>query len=89
MHPTRHHIQSVLFGLAVGDALGVPIEFKSRETIRKNPVTDMIGYGTYNLPPGTWSDDSSMTFCLAEALTQDFDLNTVAQNFVKWFRECG
>ena len=87
MHPTRHHIQSALFGLAVGDALGVPVEFKSRETISKNPVTDMIGYGTYNLPPGTWSDDSSMAFCLAEALTQDFDLNTVAQNFVKWFRD--
>ncbi len=87
MHPTLHHIQSALFGLAVGDALGVPVEFKSRETIRKNPVTDMIGYGTYNLPPGTWSDDSSMTFCLAEALTQEFDLNTIGQNFVKWCYE--
>lgn len=87
MHPTLHHIQSALFGLAVGDALGVPVEFKSRETISKNPVTGMIGYGTHNLPPGTWSDDSSMTFCLAEALTQNFDLNTVAQNFVKWFRD--
>jgi len=85
--PTLHHIQSALFGVAVGDALGVPVEFKSRETISKNPVTDMIGYGTYNLPPGTWSDDSSMTFCLAEALTQDFDLNTIGQNFVKWCYE--
>jgi ADP-ribosyl-[dinitrogen reductase] hydrolase len=87
MQPTLHHIQSALFGVAVGDALGVPVEFKSRETISKNPVTDMIGYGTYNLPPGTWSDDSSMTFCLAEALTQDFDLNTIGQNFVKWCYE--
>lgn len=77
-------IKAVLFGVAVGDALGVPVEFKSRETIRRNPVREMIGYGTYGLPPGTFSDDSSMTFCLAEALTQDFDLNTIAQNFVKW-----
>lgn len=49
-----------------------------------NPVTDMIGYGTYNLPPGTFSDDSSLTFCLAEALTQDFNMQTIADNFVKW-----
>ena len=77
-------IRSVLFGVAVGDALGVPVEFKSRQAIRKNPVTDMIGYGTYNLPPGTWSDDSSLTFCLAEALAKDFDLNSIGQNFVKW-----
>ncbi len=54
-----YKIKSVLFGVAVGDALGVPVEFESRETIRKDPVTDMIGFGTYNLPPGTFSDDSS------------------------------
>lgn len=80
-------IKSILFGVAVGDALGVPVEFKSREEIRKNPVTDMVGYGTYNKPAGTWSDDSSLTFCLAEALTSDFDLNTVGENFVKWMNE--
>ena len=80
-------VKAVLFGVAVGDALGVPVEFNSRETISKNPVTDMLGYGTYNLPPGTWSDDSSLTFCLAEALTQDFDLNLIGQNFVKWVYE--
>lgn len=79
-----NQIKSVLFGVAVGDALGVPVEFKSRQVIKKNPVTDMIGYGTYNLPPGTFSDDSSLTFCLAEALTNEFDLNTIGQNFVKW-----
>jgi ADP-ribosylglycohydrolase len=78
-------IKSVLFGVAVGDALGVPVEFNSRQTISGKPVTDMIGYGTYNLPAGTWSDDSSLTFCLAEALTQqDFNLNTIGQNFVNW-----
>ncbi|MDR0864047.1 MAG: ADP-ribosylglycohydrolase family protein [Candidatus Symbiothrix sp.] len=80
-------IKSVLFGVAVGDALGVPVEFKSRQELKQNPVSDMMGYGTYNQPPGTWSDDSSLTFCLAEALTQDFDLNTIGQNFVKWYQE--
>ena len=71
----------------MGDALGVPVEFMTRETIKQNLVTDMIGYGTYNLPPGTWSDDSSLAFCLAEALTHDFDLNVIGQNFVKWLYE--
>lgn len=87
MEKLKYDIKSALFGVAVGDALGVPVEFKSRENILQNPVTDMIDYGTYNLPPGTFSDDSSMTFCLAEALTQDFDLNQIAQNFVKWYHE--
>ncbi len=80
----KEKIKSVFFGVAVGDALGVPVEFKSREIISKNPVTDMTGYGTYNLPPGTWSDDSTLTFCLAEALTKGFDLDLIGQNFVKW-----
>jgi ADP-ribosylglycohydrolase len=71
-------------GVAIGDALGVPVEFTDHNEIKKHPVTDMIGYGTYDLPPGTFSDDASLTFCLAEALTQDFDLHTVATNFVKW-----
>lgn len=47
----------------------------------------MIGYGTYNLPPGTWSDDSSLAFCLAEALIHGFDLDVIGQNFVKWYNE--
>ena len=80
-------IKSALFGIAVGDALGVPVEFNSRQRIAQNPVTDMIGFGTYHLQAGTWSDDSSLTFCLAEALTQKFDLNTIGQNFVKWYQE--
>ena len=79
-------IKSTFLGLAVGDALGVPVEFKSREEISKNPVTEMIGYGTYNLPPGTFSDDSSLTFCLAEALTKEFNTKTIAENFLKWQR---
>lgn len=80
-------IKSALFGVAVGDALGVPVEFESREEIRREPVTGMTGYGTHDLPPGTWSDDSSLTFCLAEALTQGFDVNAIGLNFVKWHRE--
>jgi len=76
--------KSMLFGVAIGDALGVPVEFKSREYLRANPVSDMTGFGTHKVPAGTFSDDSSLTFCLAEALLQDFDLNTIGQNFLRW-----
>ena len=65
MTDLHYKIRSALFGLAIGDALGVPVEFTSREYLHQKPVTDMMGYGTYNQPPGTFSDDSSMTFCLA------------------------
>lgn len=77
-------IKSVLFGLVVGDAIGVPVEFKSRDYLKTNPVTHMTGYGTYKQPLGTFSDDSSLSFCLAEALTNDFDLQIIADNFLKW-----
>jgi ADP-ribosylglycohydrolase len=81
---TLNTCKDILLGIAIGDAVGVPVEFKSREAIKENPVTDMRGYGTYNLPPGTFSDDSSLTFCLAEALASGFSLDHIAQNFIKW-----
>jgi len=81
------NIKSALFGVAIGDALGVPVEFTSRNSLIKNPVKNFIGNGTHNQPPGTWSDDSSLTFCLAEALTSNFDLNAIGNNFMKWLHE--
>lgn len=70
-------------GLVVGDALGVPVEFKERDTFK---VTDMIGYGTYNQPPGTWSDDSSMTLATVESIGRlgRIDPTDIMENFAKW-----
>jgi len=79
--------KDILFGVAVGDALGVPVEFISRQEIAQEPIIDMIGFGTYSLPAGTFSDDSSLAFCLAEALTQEFSLVNIADNFVAWLNE--
>lgn len=80
-------IKSVLLSVSVGDALGVPFEFFDREDLKRNPVTKMQGYGSHNQPEGTFSDDSSLTFCLAEALTEGFDLKTIAHNFIKWYSQ--
>lgn len=45
-------IKAVVIGHAVGDALGVPVEFCEREELAKNPVTDMRGFGSYPVPAG-------------------------------------
>ena len=66
--------KDILFGIAIGDALGVPVEFQSRNSLKANPVLGMREFGTYYQPKGTWSDDSSLTFCLAESLVNGYDL---------------
>lgn len=78
-------IKSALFGVAIGDALGVPHEFSSPAQLRANPVTGMVGNGTYDLPAGTWSDDSSLTFCLAESLCSGFNTDHMGELFVRWY----
>ena len=73
-----------MFGLCVGDALGVPVEFLPRERLKEEPITDMTSYGTHNQPPGTWSDDSSLSFCLAEKLCKGFDLQYLIDHPYNW-----
>jgi ADP-ribosylglycohydrolase len=80
----KNKIEAGLFGVAVGDALGVPYEFLSRNQMKESPAVDMIGYGTHNQPAGTWSDDSSLTFCLAETLAEEYDLQKLANRYVNW-----
>ena len=74
-------IPSLLFGLAVGDALGVPVEFRPRGSFH---VADMQGYGSHNQPPGTWSDDTSLALCLADSLSRGFAPDSLARNFIQW-----
>jgi ADP-ribosyl-[dinitrogen reductase] hydrolase len=79
------NIKSCFLGLAVGDALGVPVEFRHRSYFKDYPVKEMLGYGTWNQPPGTWSDDSSLTFCQAESLVNDYRPEDIGQKFVAWY----
>jgi len=80
-------IRDALLGVCVGDALGVPVEFALRQALRSNPVTGLRGYGVWNQPKGTWSDDSSLTFCLAESLCRGIDVEDMGERFVRWYRE--
>ena len=80
----KSRLKGGIIGLCVGDALGVPVEFTSRESLLNSPVAEMTGYGTYKQPPGTWSDDSSMTFCTIESFCNGYNLTDIAGNFIKW-----
>lgn len=79
-------IKAVMLGHAIGDALGVPVEFSNRESLEKNPVKDMIGFGTYNVPAGTWSDDTSMSLCALDSLANgNVNYEDIMKNFGKWY----
>ena len=86
-HQKNNSIRNAILGLATGDALGVPVEFETREYLKENPVTDMMGYGTFNQPPGTWSDDTSLALCLLEVMGRNLTLQEVASNFQSWLFE--
>ncbi|WP_415324694.1 ADP-ribosylglycohydrolase family protein [Chryseobacterium sp. MMS23-Vi53] len=79
-------IKSGIFGVCIGDALGVPVEFKTRELLKSFPVENMREFGSWNQPKGTWSDDSSLTLCIAEQLTKAYDLEKIGESFVKWVK---
>lgn len=78
--------KSGIMGVVVGDALGCPVQFESREEVARHPVTGMRGYGTFNLPAGSWTDDSSLTLALLESIRRNggIDYTDIMDNFVKW-----
>ena len=78
-----------IMGVVVGDALGCPVQFESSEEVARHPVTGMRGYGTFNLPEGSWTDDSSLTIALLESIrrTGGIDLTDIMGNFMKWLYE--
>ena len=75
-----------IMGVVVGDALGMPVQFLSRADLKQNSVEDMEGYGTYNHPEGTWSDDSSMTLAALCSIIEKrtIDSEDIMKRFVAW-----
>lgn len=80
----KNKLLPTLYGGIVGDCLGVPVEFKPRGSYL---LEDMIGYGTYNQPEGTWSDDSSLTFCLMENMIHNDTTDNLMLKFQKYKTE--
>ncbi|MEZ3170127.1 ADP-ribosylglycohydrolase family protein [Halorubrum sp. RMP-47] len=81
--------RGIVLGLACGDALGRPVEFKSASAIRAEhgQLTEMVGYGTWNQSAGTITDDTEQALCIARSLVeqQGFDPADVADRFVAWY----
>lgn len=75
-----------IMGLVVGDALGLPVQFNSRMKLKENPVTKMEGHGTFNMPGGSWSDDSSLAIATLESIRRCYaiDEKDIMGNFVSW-----
>ncbi|MGB4661449.1 MAG: ADP-ribosylglycohydrolase family protein [Mobilitalea sp.] len=73
-----------IMGLVVGDALGVPTEFQSREELSDDPVTNMRQYGTHYQPAGTWSDDSSMVLASMDSLSKKLNYIDMMDKFSSW-----
>jgi ADP-ribosylglycohydrolase len=80
-------VRSSIYCSILGDALGVPVESFSRHELSLRSVKSMLGYGRYNLPAGTWSDDSSMTLCTMETLCDGYDANALGAKFRRWIYE--
>lgn len=78
-------VKAGVFGVCIGDALGVPVEFRSRDQLKRSPVTTMRAFGTHRQPAGTWSDDSSLMLCLADSLCKGYDLEDIALKFLQWY----
>lgn len=79
--------RGALLGLAVGDALGMPLERLPPGTFK--PVHDMIGRPANGLLPGEWTDDTALTLCLADSLIacHGFDPLDQMRRYLRWYRE--
>ncbi len=80
-------VQNGVYGFAVADALGVPVEFTNRVTRKVAPVKDMVGYGSHKVPEGTWSDDTSMTIATMDAMAKCngvIDYDEIMKAYCRW-----
>jgi ADP-ribosyl-[dinitrogen reductase] hydrolase len=85
---TRDRARGALLGLACGDALGRPVEFRSPGDIEREhgTVREMLDRGTHRQPAGTVTDDTDLALCIAESLVEAsrFDPDDVGRRFVDW-----
>lgn len=73
-----------LLGLAVGDAMGAPVEFLPPGAFE--PVAELTSGGPSSVRVGEWTDDTSMALCLAESLIEKrrFDPIDQLERYVRW-----
>lgn len=81
-------VRGAMYGVAVGDALGAPLEFMDAGSIQRQhgTVREMIGGGWLNVMPGEVTDDTQMTLCVAHGIcnSPDNPVASVGENFLRW-----
>jgi ADP-ribosylglycohydrolase len=83
-HADRQH--GALLGLAIGDALGAPLEFLFPGEFE--PVSDFQGGGAHDLRAGEWTDDTSQALALGDSLAEaGWDLDDQAERYLAWWRQ--
>src|SRR5258708_7331375 len=78
-------LAGAIWGHLVGDAVGVPYEFKPGR-----PAAQVIfgATGRHQQPPGTWSDDGALMLALLDSLlTNRFDTTDQAKRALAWYRK--
>ena len=90
---TKNKIYGTIFGQAIGDALGLGTEFMSKTEVREKYPDGLKEYSQIirdyhraKFQPGSWSDDTDMMLCIANAIIEDkgINLHTIARNFKQW-----
>lgn len=76
-----------IFGFVIGDLLGVPVEFSSRQERDADPIKELRAYGTYHQPFGSWSDDTSFTLCLIDAMLKDDIVGELKNNMIDCYKK--
>ena len=89
--PDKLHSRALgaYLGLAVGDALGAPVEFlTTREIAQRGTHTEMTGGGWLKLRPGQITDDTEMSLCLGRAWINagGWNATTSAEHFAGWLK---
>ena len=83
----KNAIQSSLYAGIVGDALGVPDEISVTAGQNLCEVKNMLGYGRFDQPEGTWSDDTSMMLCTMESLIRGYNIDDLGKTLCRWLYE--
>ena len=85
----QDRVRGALYGVAIGDAMGGPLEFLDANEIkmRYGQVREMIGGGWLNLKPGEVTDDTQMTLCVAEGILENPNdpVQTIGRRFIEWY----
>ncbi|MBY4797378.1 ADP-ribosylglycohydrolase family protein [Collinsella sp. AGMB00827] len=82
----RRRLKGIIYGAAVGDALGVPYEFQGRDSFT---CKGMASGGVHQMPEGTFSDDTSMLLATQDSIRERgrIDVEDMRERFRRWLYE--